>query len=137
MKFLVLGVMLCVALMGCGGGGGGTAAKSPFANHWSGRWDDAGKSYNGHLDITVSDSGSITGTVENLTNATNGTVSGSVTNGGAISLTYTYPNNEVYTVSGNVSIHDNAYIYGESLPELLNGSQYSTVTIQVYDDGVG
>lgn len=87
--------------MGCGGnGGGGNEPPNSLAGNWSGTWGSWNGSEpppgdTGQLNLTISESGEITGTSHNDGYAETGPVTGTVTPEGYIQLNIDYPSHDV------------------------------------------
>ncbi len=128
MRKLLLGLVVCLSLCGCGGGGGGNTTPSPFAGTWLGPWSDT-NSQSGTLSITVAANGAMTGTIVNNTLGTNGTTAGTVSNGGNLSATYTYPT-ATYTANGTVAIGGNGHITG-NLQEFQGGTLLGSAVVDL------
>lgn len=111
---------LLVGILASCGGGGGTAAVSPFAGQWVGPWVDAANRQSGTLNVTIGTDGSISGSIHNSTLGQDGTAGGSVGSNGHVKGVFTYPG-AVYTSSGTV---------------VVNGSGHLVGTLQTYFNGV-
>ena len=117
------------ALAGCGGGGGNdnsspTTTNSPFAGTYVGTFRTTNPQ-SGTLNVTVASNGTLTGSGHNDTIGQNETISGSVTNAGATSVTFTYPTFSA-SANGTVAVASNGHLDGT-----LTQSSGGSVTIDL------
>jgi hypothetical protein len=126
----LLGLFL---LAGCGGGGG--SSPSPFVGSWSGSGTTAAITSQGQfiLAFTVDSKGAIAGTWQNppgSSNAGGGAVTGSVSNGGSITITLAnviepnYPGN-TEPWNGPTNIGQDGQWRGSLKPPVDTGSGFS------------
>lgn len=79
------------ALAGCGGSGGSAVSNSPFAGRWVGTFSVPSTADSGAFSASIATNGTLTATThDNAANA-DGTVSGTIDNGGSFSGTSQYP----------------------------------------------
>lgn len=138
-KWVLLGVAsacLTVWLAGCGGGGGGCeggggsgATGSPYLGHWVGTWRDAGHAQEGALDVTISYSGSLSGSMTLKGNPQAGSAAGYVDAYGFIDCTWILPDAE-RICSGRVSIGGNGHLTGTVTQSVAN-NPYGTATFDL------
>lgn len=117
-------VLLALGLAGCNGNGGGLAADSPFAGHWSGTYT-SDISQSGTADWTVAKDGSLTGTGHNVTSNFDFAVTGTVQSDGH--LTGDFSGGTVGRLDGDVAVASNGHLTGTV--HQMNGS--ATVTLQL------
>ena len=129
---IILGVILALSvtvITGCGGGGGSNdnspaATNSPFAGSYLGTFSTTNPQ-SGTLNVTVGSNGTLTGTGHNNTAGQDETISGSVTNAGTGSVTFTYPTFSA-SASGTVAFASNGHLVGT-----LTQSSGGSVTIDL------
>ncbi len=121
---VLLILVCCVAVAGCGGGGGSSSAPgggvtdaSAYAGHWVGMWTSVISGATGILNITIDDSGAVTGLMTTATGAGNvtGTISTAANLQIAVQFTHTL------TVTGKVSINPPGHLVG-SMVNTVEGS---------------
>lgn len=85
--------LLALLFAGCGGGGGGgTSTPSPFVGRFGGTWSVSNNGFSrADLEVVgnVSNSGRISGNYSEVGGANPGTVSGSITDGGTMTVKLT------------------------------------------------
>jgi hypothetical protein len=97
MKLITL-VLLFVALVLSGCGGGGADTPNPLAGSYSGTWESA-SGQNGTATVTISTSGSVLGDITNTTyNLSGGVLKGSVDSSGNFVGTSQYPGDSKTTI---------------------------------------
>ena len=121
--------MSIFALAGCGGGGGNdnnssTPTNSPFVGNYIGTFNTTNPQ-SGTLNVTVATNGMLTGSGHNNTVGQNETISGSITNVGAVNVNFTYPTFSA-SASGTVAVASNGHLAGT-----LTQSGGSSVTIDL------
>jgi hypothetical protein len=113
--------------VGCGGDSNSPSTHSPYAGHWKGTWVDSIWGQTGTLDITVSGSGNVTGSVVNNDNDS-GAVSGRIGDYGGISCYYDYPWAS-YRAIGVLSINASGHLVGDV-------TEYDVFNIPVRQDSI-
>ena len=103
------------AQAGCGGGGGNdnsssTPTNSPFAGSYIGTFNTTNPQ-SGTLNVTVATNGTLTGSGHNNTVGQDETISGTITNVGAVNVTFTYPTFSA-SASGTVAVASNGHLAG-------------------------
>ena len=104
-------LLVASVFIGCGGDSSSPSTPSPYAGHWKGAWVDTIYGVTGTLDITISGSGNVTGSVVNSDNES-GAVSGRIGNNGMIACTYSYPWDIYYKAIGALSINASGHLVG-------------------------
>lgn len=96
-----------IAAVGCGGGGGGDSTpliggtNNQYAGDWQGNWITS-SGQGGMVTLSISSSGTLTGTMFNTTFNSAAPMTGTVDGSGNFSATYQYPNNPVGTFNGTL-----------------------------------
>ena len=85
--------------------------QSSFAGSWAGTFKDLVSHQSGSLSVTVSKNNTIVGSFYNSTKGVSGSVSGTISNTGIASMTYTYPG-AVYTATGIMIIDGAGHLVG-------------------------
>ena len=126
-RSIILGAVMALSaplIAGCGGGGGNdnsspVQTNSPFAGSYAGTFNTTNPQ-SGTLNVTVGSNGTLTGTGHNNTTGQDETISGSVTNAGAGSVTFVYPTFSA-SASGTVAFASNGHLNG-TLTQSAGGS---------------
>ena len=122
--------LAALMLAGCGGGSSnnnGSApviTNSPFAGTYIGTFSTTNPQ-SGTLNVTVGTNGTLTGSGQNTTIGQAETISGSISNSGATSVTFTYPSFSA-SASGTVAVAANGHLDGT-----LTQSSGGSVTIDL------
>ena len=103
-------LLVASVFIGCGGDSSSPSTPSPYAGHWKGAWVDTTYGVTGTLDITISGSGNVTGSVVNSDNES-GAVSGRIGNNGMIACYYYY-RWVTYKAIGALSINASGHLVG-------------------------
>lgn len=85
--------------------------QSSFAGNWAGTFKDLVNQQSGSLSVTVSKDNKAVGSIYNSTIGVSGSVSGTISNTGIASMTYTYPG-AVYTANGIMRIDGAGHLVG-------------------------
>jgi len=120
-------LLVASVFIGCGGDSSSPSTPSPYAGHWKGAWVDTTYGVTGTLDITISGSGNVTGSVVNSDNES-GAVSGRIGNNGMIACYYYY-RWDTYKAIGALSINASGHLVG-------NVTEYDVYNIEVRQDSV-
>lgn len=121
---VVAASLTAFALAGCGGGGGNdnntpVVTNSPFVGTYAGTFSTTNPQ-SGTLNVTVGSDGKLTGTGRNTTIGQDETISGSITNTGATSVTFQYPTFSA-SASGTIAFASNGHVTG-TLTQSAGGS---------------
>jgi len=128
-RLAIVGIVVCIALLGCGGGG---SVQSPYTGHWIGTWAENDNAWDGTFDLTIADSGSIIGTTHDNLKKVDGTVTGTMTSAGLMSITFIYPPPSIqYPASGTVSIATNGHLVCSELNEPSGGGYTDSFNINL------
>ena len=121
-------LLVACVFVGCGGEKSSSpSTPSPYAGHWKGAWVDTTYGVTGTLDITISGSGNVTGSVVNSDNES-GAVSGRIGNNGMISCYYYY-RWDTYKAIGALSINASGHLVG-------NVTEYDIYNIVARQDSI-
>lgn len=121
----------CLALLaGCGGKYHGSSTSnpsvSPFAGPYTGTYEAPFLEDTGTFNLTVLDSGQITGTGTSDTAGT-GTLTGTISSAGVVSASLRFSSNTTATLNGQVTQQSNGNLTG-TLTEVFQG-QTGNVTV--------
>jgi ABC-type oligopeptide transport system substrate-binding subunit len=116
--------LTALALAGCGGSGSNdnnspATTNSLFAGTYVGTFNTTNPQ-SGTVNVTVGSNGTLTGSGHNSTTGQDETISGSVTNAGTLSITFTYPTLSA-SASGTVAVASNGHLDG-TLTQSTGGS---------------
>jgi hypothetical protein len=121
---LVILAIFIIPLYNCSGTGGpnDNVGVSPFTGNWAGTWSDS-NGQSGAFSLSISDLGTMTGSIYNATlNETASVSAGFIDGNGNFNFTITYPDPTIYTASGTASVNYLGNLVGSF-------NEYSGVTL--------
>jgi|GEM_PF-3904138 len=117
-------VATLVVLAGCGGSGGGGATSSPFAGTFNGTWVST-NAEGGSTNITVAPSGSLSGSIHNVTRSVDGTLAGRIGPDGSANITYQYVGESTVHSSGSLALSDGDTTLSGVVTDSNNASRFT------------
>jgi|GEM_PF-3352526 len=128
-RLLLLGMILCIALAGCGGNDGGLV-QSKYAGHWMGNWAEDGSEWSGTFDLNIANNGSITGISHDNIEDAPCTITGAITSAGLMSITFNYQTWAIHA-SGTASIATNGHLVSAGLVAPADESYFRSIAIDL------
>lgn len=124
--------LLMLALFGCGGSSdtGGSGTPHPYAGTWTGTWDAPTLSADGTIVVTVSNNGSVVGSLRNNTTSENGIIDGDVDTAGNFIGTAQYPSTSVISLAGTLTLDTTTGVLTGNLTQTI-GASTEPLTITV------
>jgi hypothetical protein len=127
MMLVVLAAVI-IPLYNCGNNGGpdDNVGVSDFIGNWSGTWSDT-NGQSGTISLSISNLGTVTGSIYNATLKETASVSGLISGSGSFNFTFTFPGPTLFTASGTGSINNLGNLVG-SFNEFSGTTLIATAT---------